>query len=153
MNWLSISADNIVILILLLALALKFMFIEDKGDIAKQLQFKEEEETSPETQSTDESIDKMHATSLNVSLRQRFGNNLPSIHNPIFPLSEMSDNWIEVGNESHIELEDKEVQTDVRIYNNTDEVNNDLSPYLEEREPRSVEECLAIYRSEVRVNN
>ncbi|XP_008549582.1 3-hydroxy-3-methylglutaryl-coenzyme A reductase [Microplitis demolitor] len=149
MNWLSISADNIVILILLLALALKFMFIEDKGDIAKQLQFKEEEETSPETQSTDESIDKMHATSLNVSLRQRFGNNLPSIHNPIFPLSEMSDNWIEVGNESHIELEDKEVQTDVRIYNNTDEVNNDLSPYLEEREPRSVEECLAIYRSEL----
>ncbi|CAG5100769.1 Similar to 3-hydroxy-3-methylglutaryl-coenzyme A reductase (Blattella germanica) [Cotesia congregata] len=149
MNWLSISADNIVILILLLALALKFIFIEDKGDIAKQLQFKEEEETSPETQSLDENMDTMHATSLDVSLRQRFGNTLPNIHTSVFPLTEMNDNWIEVGNENHIELEDKEVQTDVKVYNNADQVNNELSSYLKEPEPRSVEDCLAIYRSEL----
>ncbi|KOC68238.1 3-hydroxy-3-methylglutaryl-coenzyme A reductase [Habropoda laboriosa] len=51
MNWLSVSADNIVILILLLALAIKFIFFEDKGDIAKQLRFKEDDETEEKIES------------------------------------------------------------------------------------------------------
>ncbi|XP_034939170.1 3-hydroxy-3-methylglutaryl-coenzyme A reductase [Chelonus insularis] len=148
MNWLSLSADNIVILILLLALALKFIFIEDKGDIAKQLQCNEKTESPESISPEDNSSDVMHSASLDVSLRQRFGNSLSGIHTPMFPLSAMGDNWIEVGNESQIELEDKEVQTDVKV-SNLEPINNDEVEETNEKEPRSIEECLAIYRSEL----
>ncbi|KAK0090398.1 hypothetical protein PV325_000680 [Microctonus aethiopoides] len=150
MNWLSVSADNIVILIILLAVAIKIIFIEDKGDIAKQLQIKERDEITENSSTTieDNSTDTMHAASLDASLRQRFGDSLPNYHHtPIFPLSGMGDNWIEVGNESQsIEFEDKSVQTEGKIFNN-DESNDDETSI--KREPRNIEECLAIYRSEM----
>lgn len=150
MNWLSVSADSIVILILGLALALKFIFIEDKGDIAKQLEIKKKEE-SPDSQSFDESSSEMMhpASSLDISIRQRFGGALPNIHTSVFPLSGMGDSWIGIGGgESQLELEDKEVQTDAKAFS-SDVTNEDTA---EEREPRSVDECLAIYRSEVIIN-
>lgn len=147
MNWLSVSADNIVILILLLALAVKFIFFEDRGEIAQQLRLKEAEEPSQSQSPHEESaVESMHVTTLDASIRQRFGVTLPALHQSVFPLSGMGDNWVEVGNESHIEVQDKEVQTDGRALS-TDETVGESS--LEAKTPRSVEECLSIYRSEV----
>ncbi|XP_015111924.1 3-hydroxy-3-methylglutaryl-coenzyme A reductase [Diachasma alloeum] len=144
MNWLSVSADNIVILILLLALALKFIFIEDKGDIAKQLRFKEEEEHEESPAQEDTSMETLHASSLDMSIRQRFGPIMPNIHTPVFPLSGMGDNWMVVGDDAQVEVEDKEVQTDGKLLSG-----NGVETSEEEKEPRSIEECLAIYRSQL----
>ena len=167
MNWLSVSADNIVILILLLALAVKFMFFEDKGDIAKQLRFKDEEKEEEEeieqeqeqerSVAEDNGLENMHGTStttttaLDATLRQRFGVTLPRLHQSVFPLSGMGGNWVEVGNDSQqVELEDKEVQTDVVAL--TGDIFGQSSSDKVQAEPRPVEECLSIYRSEVRNN-
>ncbi|XP_063995343.1 3-hydroxy-3-methylglutaryl-coenzyme A reductase [Diachasmimorpha longicaudata] len=144
MNWLSVSADNIVILILLLALALKFIFIEDKGDIAKQLRTKKEQhEESPPQEDT--SMEILQAPSLDISIRQRFGLNMPIIPGPVFPLSGMGDNWMAVGDDAPVEVEDKEVQTDGKLLTSDETADGSK----EEKEPRSIEECREIYRSEL----
>lgn len=148
MNWLSVSADNIVILILLLALAVKFIYFEDKGEIAKQLRFKDNEDTSSLENFKEESCtnESMHPT-LDASLRQRFGGPLPSLNQPVFPLSGMGGSWIEVGNESPVELHDKEVQTDGKPLS-LEETFGDIQ-HIVKTPPRTVDECLSIYRSEV----
>ncbi|XP_011300109.1 3-hydroxy-3-methylglutaryl-coenzyme A reductase [Fopius arisanus] len=149
MNWLSVSADNIVILILLLALALKFIFIEDKGDIAKQLRFKEKEEDEEIASHEETSMETMHASSLDMSIRQRFAPDLPTVRTSVFPLSGMGDNWMVVGGDTQVEVEDKEVQTDGRVLI-TDGTPEEITK--DEKEPRSVEECLEIYKSELGAN-
>ncbi|XP_076635900.1 HMG coenzyme A reductase isoform X1 [Colletes latitarsis] len=141
-NWLSVSADNIVILILLLALAVKFIFFEDKGDIAKQLRFKEEDETEMKIESEYAATENM-----NMSLRQRFGETLPEMRSAIFPLSGVGGSWIEDNNESQTEFTDKEVQTDGRQFS-VDTPDSECSS-LRSKVPRSVEECLEIYKSEL----
>lgn len=145
MNWLSLSADNIVILILLIALALKFIFIEDETEIGNQLKFEEQEE-STETQSPDDNTNEI-MNPLDVSIRRKYASNFPNIHTPVFPLSDMVNNYIEIGNELQIEFQDQEVQTDAKnfnIYENTENV------IVEEtKKPRSVDECLSIYQSQV----
>ncbi|KAK2578954.1 hypothetical protein KPH14_011158 [Odynerus spinipes] len=144
MNWLSVSADNIVILILLLALAVKFIFFEDKGDIAKQLKFREdnlEEKIETEIANTE------NVNAMDISLRQRFGATLPIIRPPVFPLSGINGDWIEVNNECQAEFLDKEVQTDGKISSADTSSNEDLSD--QSAVPRSLEECLEIYRSEL----
>lgn len=138
MNWLSVSAENIVILILLLALAIKFIFFEDKGDITKQLRF-QEDNTENVIESEIITTEKM-----DVSLRRRFEG---TIQRPIFPLSEINSDWIEVINERNIELVDKEIQTDEKV-NSTDTSSNKDSSHRS-IEPRNLEECLEIYQSEV----
>ncbi|KAF7993338.1 hypothetical protein HCN44_006398 [Aphidius gifuensis] len=145
MNWLSVSADNIVILILLIALALKFIFIEDETEIVQQLNFEEQEESADTQLSDDNPNDIMN--SLDVSIRQRYGSNFPNIHTPVFPLSGMGDNYVEIGSESHVEVQDQEVQTDAKSFR-VDEYIIDQSS-VEIKEPRSLEECLAIYKSEL----
>ncbi|XP_043256916.1 3-hydroxy-3-methylglutaryl-coenzyme A reductase [Colletes gigas] len=142
MNWLSVSADNIVILILLLALAIKFIFFEDKGDIAKQLRFKEEDDTEMKVESEYTATENM-----NTSLRQRFGETLPEVRSAIFPLSGVGGNWIEDNNESQTEFTDKEVQTDGRQFS-VDTSNSECSS-PRSKVPRSLEECLEIYKSEL----
>lgn len=148
LTWLSVSADNIVILILLLALAVKFIFFEDRGDVARRLQYQGEEEATAEERveflDNSNSLDSMNSTAMDISLRQRFDVSLPTIQQPIFPLSGVGGEWIEVDNEANVEYTDKEVQTDV--------VSHGLSELsLKKTEPpRSVEDCLEIYKSEVR---
>ncbi|XP_047343409.1 3-hydroxy-3-methylglutaryl-coenzyme A reductase isoform X2 [Vespa velutina] len=143
MNWLSVSAENIVILILLLALAIKFIFFEDKGDIAKQLRFQEDN-----TENTIES-ETITTEKMDVSLRRRFEGTM-SIQRSVFPLSEINNDWIEVINEHNVELVDKEIQTDEKM-NSTDTSSNKDSSH-QHIEPRNLEECLEIYRSELGTN-
>ena len=83
MNWLSVSADNIVILILLLALAIKFIFFEDKGDIAKQLRFKEEDDTEEKLENDFATSEIVNTARMEMSLRQRFGEPNASRHIPL----------------------------------------------------------------------
>lgn len=145
MNWLSVSADNIIILILLLALAIKFIFFEDKGDIAKQLKFKEEDDTEEKAET--EYTELVGTTAMDVSLRQRFGESHPAMRSTVFPLSGVGGGWIEVENESQLEFIDKEVQTDSR-QSSVDLISSKTSS-PESTVPRPVEECLEIYKSEL----
>lgn len=145
MNWLSVSADNIIILILLLALAIKFIFFEDKGDIAKQLRFKEEDDTEEKVEI--EYTELVDTAAMDVSLRQRFGESHPAMRSAIFPLSGVGGGWIEVENESQMEFIDKEVQTDGRQSSIDSSSSECASP--QSTVPRPLEECLEIYKSEV----
>lgn len=138
-----------MILILLLALAVKFIFFEDRGDVTRHLQYQAEEEVTAEERVElvdNNNLDNMNSIAMDVSLRQRFGVSLPAIQPPIFQVSGVGDEWIEVDNEANIEYLDKEVQTDVSVSHDLSE----LSP--KKTEPlRSVKECLEIYESEVRI--
>ncbi|XP_031847099.2 HMG coenzyme A reductase [Nomia melanderi] len=145
MNWLSVSADNIIILILLLALAIKFIFFEDKGDIAKQLRFKEEDDTEEKVEI--EYTELVDTAAMDVSLRQRFEETHPAMRPAIFPLSGVGGGWIEVENESQMEFIDKEVQTDGRQSSIDSSGSECASPQA--MVPRPLEECLEIYKSEL----
>ncbi|XP_076279842.1 HMG coenzyme A reductase [Lasioglossum baleicum] len=145
MNWLSVSADNIIILILLLALAIKFIFFEDKGDIAKQLRFKEEDDNEEKAET--EYTELVETANMDVSLRERFGDTHPAIRSAIFPLSGVGGGWIEVENESQLEFIDKEVQTDSR--QSSVDLSNGEVVSLQSTVPRHIEECLEIYKSEL----
>lgn len=146
-NLLTVSADNIVILILMLALSVKFIFFEDRNDVVKQPKFKEEE---VETEGVEAELDGLaladgvNTAAMNISLRQRFEGETLIQQPSVFPLSGVGGGWIEDDNEKDIEYLDKEVQTDTKY------LNESLSPTVSEV-PRSVEECLEIYKSEVRV--
>ncbi|KAJ8669012.1 hypothetical protein QAD02_000271, partial [Eretmocerus hayati] len=152
MNWLSVSADNIVILILLLALAVKFIFFEDRSDLARQLRF-------------DEAVAAAAAAGdMDGKLRQRFAASMASLggsygpgsilttrsSEPVFPLT--SEGWIEVGGSGEVapQLEDKQIQTEPISFKveegDEDEVEDGEKC---ERGPKSVEECLEIYLKEV----
>lgn len=147
MKWLSVSADQIVILILLLTLAIKFIFFEDKGELTQQLRLTEERENREKI-----SEENMQSAGLDVSVRQRFGPRLPSLHSPVFPISGMNGDWVEVGEDTQVKLLDKEVQTDKT--NLSSQISSDSTSENSQEQatkpPRSVEECLAIYKSEVR---
>lgn len=149
MNWLSVSADNIVILILLLALAIKFIFFEDKADIAKQLRFKEDDDTEEknESETTSENI---NTTAMDISLRRRFAATLPTMQSTVFPLSGVGGGWIEVENEAQVECIDKEVQTDKKLFSTDTSSSEELAACP--KVARSVEECLEIYKSELGAN-
>ncbi|KMQ85215.1 3-hydroxy-3-methylglutaryl-coenzyme a reductase [Lasius niger] len=142
-SW-SPSADYIVILILLLALVIKFIFFEDRNDmVVKRLRVQQEEREENAESHLDGSPDNI---TMNMSLRQRFGISLPAIQQSVFPLSGAGDGWIEVNNDANVEYADKEVQT---THDVSDSINdeNDLSPKRSEV-PRSIEDCLKIYKSE-----
>ncbi|XP_033219073.1 3-hydroxy-3-methylglutaryl-coenzyme A reductase [Belonocnema kinseyi] len=146
-NWMPFSADNVVIVILLVALAIKFVFFEDRGDIAKQLKLKEESADAQKSVAEEGTVETMHtaAATLEGQTRRRFESAMPTMHSTIFPLSGMGGDWIEVEDESYLKLIDKEVQTDeVNIISSTSGATKDVPEV-----PRTVEECLAIYRSEL----
>ncbi|XP_076658313.1 HMG coenzyme A reductase isoform X2 [Halictus rubicundus] len=145
MNWLSVSADNIIILILLLALAIKFIFFEDKGDIAKQLRFKEEDDNEEKAET--DYTELVETANMDVSLRQRFGETHPAMRSTIFPLSGVGGGWIEVDNESQLEFIDKEVQTDSR--QSSVDLSSSEAASLQSTVPRPIAECLEIYKSEL----
>ncbi|XP_014478645.1 PREDICTED: 3-hydroxy-3-methylglutaryl-coenzyme A reductase isoform X2 [Dinoponera quadriceps] len=157
-NLLTVSADNVVILILMLALSVKFIFFEDRNDVAKQSRFKQEETEEVEMDEVRAeldglALDDVNTTAMDMSLRQRFGGKtLPSIQQPsVFPLSGVGGGWIEDDNEKHVEYLDKEVQTDAKYFIACDSANESSSePKI--LVPRSVEECLEIYKSELGAN-
>lgn len=146
--WLSPQFHNVVIVILVLVLVAKF-FYDDEGEITKQLRFKED--MKPEKEDARDiatNTDMMNSAALDVSLRQKFGATLAAMHTPIFPLSGMSDGWVEVGEDTDVGYCDKECQTDERHSEEPDSSSNDDAA----REPkilRSIDECLVIYKSEV----
>lgn len=157
MTWLSASADNIVILILLLALAVKFIFFEDRNDVvARRLRFKEEEEKEQEEASVEEKVKLLDGsnnlddidTTMNIWLQERFGVTLPTIQEqPVFPLSGVGGGW---SDENDVECVDKEVQTDAVYHDAADSSEIDSSLPKKSEALRSVEDCLDIYKSEVR---
>nr|CAD7438407.1 unnamed protein product [Timema bartmani] len=125
MRWLTLSADHIVILILLLALTVKFIFFEDC------------EERSAE-----------HLLmNYNKNIHQMFSVKDISGHSPLL---EDSEGWIEVGPREDIRpVEHKEVQTDLVDISDTQSSSPvGITSRLCPAETRSVEECLAIYKSE-----
>lgn len=146
MNWLSVSADNIVILILLLALAIKFIFFENKGDIAKQLRFKVEDNVEEKNESDymkEKRIESDHvrqkeneSEDLNVlTSKMPFRQNFTRIQT--ISLSTTVRDWID-NKDAHID--EKQRNVDIR---------NDKSLFQRLKVPRSLEECLEIYKSEV----
>nr|CAD7394019.1 unnamed protein product [Timema cristinae] len=126
MRWLTLSADHIVILILLLALTVKFIFFEDC------------EERSAE-----------HLLmNYNKNIHRMFSVKDISGHSPLL---EDSEGWIEVGPREGIRpVEHKEVQTDLVDTPDTQPSSPvGISSPLCPAETRSIEECLAIYKSEL----
>lgn len=152
-NLLTVSADNVVILILMLALSVKFIFFEDRNDVAKRPRFKKEEVETEELEAELDglALDGVNTVTMDMSLRQRFGEET-SIQQPsIFPLSGVGDGWIENDNEkTEVEYSDKEVQTDLKYFSACDSGNKSSLPKTSEV-PRSVEKCLEIYKSEVKI--
>lgn len=141
MNWLSVSADNIVILILLLALAIKFIFFEDKEDIAKQLQFKVEDDTEEKIENEYMKEKKFEIEYVKDKENENEDMNFSFLTTKMpFKLSFakmqiISIPWID-GKEEQIDEKQCTVNT-----------SNDKN--LFSQIPRSVEECLKIYKSEV----
>ncbi|XP_024879552.1 3-hydroxy-3-methylglutaryl-coenzyme A reductase-like isoform X2 [Temnothorax curvispinosus] len=134
LTWLSASTDNIVILILVLALVIKFIFFEDRSDVVdRQLRCKEEEEEEDEAEET----------TVEKKVKLLDGSTNLDDMGTTMTLSGVGGGW---GNENDVECVDKEVQTDA-IYHGASNSEND-SPKKSEA-PRSVEDCLEIYKSEL----
>lgn len=72
----TISADHIVILILLLALTVKFIFFEDKDQLAEQLRMSEQRFECADGQ---EFCHGHSHSQLNSSLREKFSSTMPFI--------------------------------------------------------------------------
>jgi hydroxymethylglutaryl-CoA reductase (NADPH) len=137
MAWLSISAQNIVILILLLALTVKFIFFEDKNNVVVNKQHDEEKKLitkKKEKKEHDDSADRDNTNTIGTDM---------SVIEAVFP---PCGEWIE----NPVERANKEIQTDA-IYLSTSN-SNDESELLKKFEiPRSLEDCIEIYKSKVRL--
>lgn len=155
MSWLLPSAEYVVILILLLALTVKFIFCEDRSDmVARRLRFQQEEREAIAEERAEIHHDgsiSPDTTTMNMSLRQRFGiPTLPTIQQPVFPLSGVGGGWIEVDNDTHVECIDREVQTDTMYHDVNESIGENDLLLQRSKVPRSIEDCLEIYKSEVR---
>ncbi|XP_059479749.1 3-hydroxy-3-methylglutaryl-coenzyme A reductase isoform X2 [Neocloeon triangulifer] len=136
MKWLTVSADQVVILILLLALAVKYVFFEERDELAEQLLL-------PETPTGEEA----NTARLNLLLRRRFG---PPGYEPLCQ-AEAADK---------APMEDRGVQTDhcssasfclgsTPSEEALDEA-TDASTITPPQTPalkRNLDECLTIFRS------
>ncbi|XP_014209946.1 3-hydroxy-3-methylglutaryl-coenzyme A reductase isoform X2 [Copidosoma floridanum] len=172
-NWLSVSAENIVILILLLALTVKFIFFEERslrleaeeaerkaklpGRVANtdDDDYEEDEEEhiggGVSSKNSDSGISDMDS-----KLSQRFAATMSIGGQPaaaVFPLtSSMGEDWIEVGHDSVVEMLDKEVQTEDVLLTGSPHSSSSETLCSRSDSLRSLEECLAIYRSELGAN-
>ncbi|GLH03243.1 3-hydroxy-3-methylglutaryl coenzyme A reductase [Gryllus bimaculatus] len=133
MKWLTVSADHIVILILLLALTVKFIFFEEKKseDLAEQLLLGDRSVITP-----------------SPAKHQEMAPDLKDAGPPQWPSS--TDGWVEVGPSQ----EDKFVQTESTAeaevaIEKIEELISKATPEVKgDSEPRSLEECMALYKSE-----
>ncbi|XP_017888223.1 3-hydroxy-3-methylglutaryl-coenzyme A reductase [Ceratina calcarata] len=141
MNWLSVSADNIVILILLLALAIKFIFFEDKGDIAKQLRFRVDDNTEEKVEGEhikEKKIDsecfkeKENESEDMNSCKMQSRQDIIKMHTICLP-SKIRD-WID---DKELQIDEKQLSVDTR--------NEEKQANVR----RSLEECLELYKSEL----
>lgn len=158
MRWLTVSADHIVILILLLALTVKFIFFEDKEELAEHILM------SSDIQ------DVYSERGLDSTLRQRFAPHF-SVGSP-----EDSEDWVEVGVNSNKSSQNlglhKSIQTTLSMSNSDRSCNkyiqtdtesdrtelqktfSDKPVQTEEQDEtddkediqRPLDECIAIYR-------
>lgn len=130
------SADHVVILILLLALAVKYVFFEERDELAEQL-------LMPERTELDDSG--IPPTRLNMILRRRFG---PLGTEPLCRMDAMD--------EGLRESEDRAVQTDDLPATPVTPTPVTPAPAastpIEQAPVRSIEECLEIAKSEVIIN-
>jgi len=145
MIWLSVSAQNIVILILILALTVKYIFFEDKNNVIVNDQ-EDEEENKPITKKKEK---REHNNPANRNNTNTVGTDVPVI-DAVFPLRGIRDEWAEVV-ENPVEYANKEVQTDTVCLgaNNSNDKSESLPKKSET--PRSLEDCIEIYKSEVRL--
>jgi len=138
MAWLSISAQNIVILILLLALTVKFIFFEDKNNvIVNKQQYNEEKKLITKKKKKEEYDDPTNRNNTNT-----IDADMPVIE-IVFPLS---DEW----EENPVEHANKEVQTNA-IWLGTSNSNDESELSKKFETPRSLEDCIEIYKSKVRL--
>ena len=131
------------------AVSIYWLFVnhEPRNDIARQLRFQDQSE---QEQNSEQDHLVEDTSEMEGRLRQRFASMpLPTLtHSAVFPLAGMnSDDWVEVMDDGHVELADKEVQTEDRNFSPSSASSETLC--LKEEVTRSVEECLAVYRSEV----
>lgn len=122
-RWVTLSADHIVILILLLALVVKFIFFENKEEIQQQLR----------VHMTDRVADN-NDNQLNTDLMKKFQGSMPFFkkHTSFF----LDNNDWEENDKESVQFCDKEVQT-----------NGEISPPVDIKPSRSLEECLEVYKS------
>lgn len=123
-RWLTMSADQIVILILLIALLVKFIFFEDREDLADQLR-QQQQQIAAATQVDANNIQSETAQSDTA-------NNIPK-KLPLFMISDIT------------EFVDRSTQTDF-INFESDLVENDQQ--MAELPPRRLDECLEILNSD-----
>lgn len=100
-RWMTVSADHIVILILLLALTVKFIFFEDKAQLAEQLRMSDQMDCL-------DGQEYCHGHShsqLNNSLRKKFSANMPFVRTSSFFL-ERSDSFEADGKHNKIQFLD-----------------------------------------------
>lgn len=167
MNWLSVSADNIVILILLIALAVKFIFFEERSEIVRQLRLEEESRAAAAAVAAaaaahqHQLVHEDEGAEMESKLRQRFASAMALSQSAaatgemrsssaVFPLSGMGQDWIQVGaGEADVQLVDKEIQTDEKMLLESSSSSSETLCSRSDFVTRSIEECVAIYRSEV----
>ncbi|XP_065351954.1 3-hydroxy-3-methylglutaryl-coenzyme A reductase isoform X1 [Cloeon dipterum] len=133
MKWLTVSADQVVILILLLALAVKYVFFEERDELAEQL-------LMPETPTGEESY-------ANRAYLMRFGppGLEPMCHAETAEKVQMEERGVQTELSScgasfsvgPLKSEDVEKGTDVST----------ITPPQTPAPKRNLEECLSIYRS------
>ncbi|XP_075217147.1 HMG coenzyme A reductase [Lycorma delicatula] len=152
MRWIRVSADQIVILILLLALTVKFIFFEDKEELAEQFLMSVEESAAERN--------------LEATLRTRYS----SIVGANEALNCSNEEWTEIVSQqvqSPCVCDDKLVQTEpvhdivkehlpLKVHEHKivqtdgghlDSVSNTDSDINTEVHSRNLTECLAIYKS------
>lgn len=124
-RWLTMSADQIVILILLIALLVKFIFFEDREDLADQLRQQQQQIAA----ATQVDANKLQLEAIHSDTTT---NNIPK-KLPLFMISDIT------------EFIDRSTQTDFTNYEN-DLVDNDHQ--LVQLPPRRLDECLEILNSD-----
>lgn len=117
------SADQIVILILLIALLVKFIFFEDREDLADQLR-QQQQQIAAATQ--------VDANKLQNDATQSDANNIPK-KLPLFMISDIT------------EFVDRSTQTD---FANNDNDSIEIDQQMVKLPPRQLTECLEILNSD-----
>jgi hydroxymethylglutaryl-CoA reductase (NADPH) len=149
MRWLSISTEQIVILILLLTLCVKFIFF-DRDDLADQLQknLATAELEERKRKRIEEETKKQEALVQQQQQQQQqiqSENPPPQRHRPIFSISENSDSTKDVETQTDPIKIAKRDATDSQESSDIEDVMMEMMP---KRQPRSLDECIRIMNSD-----
>ena len=135
------SADQIVILILLIALLVKFVFFEDREDLADQLRMS----AIQQQQKQQQQIVQLNQPIITISPNDATATSTPNTHDrkhvPLFRISGISTEYVDRSTQTEFEYNEDDAENP----------NNSFAGNIIEnvqREPRSLEECLAIMNSE-----